>query len=50
MSYQEAIEYQENEYLKGTYLTVNQEHDSIGDWYLMPTSKEKALKEITRRK
>lgn len=37
------LAYNDNE-----FFSVRQEHDSIGEWYLMPTTKEEFDKEMLR--
>lgn len=48
MKYETAKDIQFNEFKRGTYLVLREEQDRPGEFYLVPTSKEKAEEDITR--
>jgi len=49
MTYAEAVAYQKELYAKGQYVVVHQEHDCIGEWYVMPAEKEWTERELSSR-
>lgn len=43
MTYEEAKKAQVEYFHQGQLFNVHQEHDNIGEWYLMPTSDRQAV-------
>lgn len=49
MNYEEAIQYQKEQFNEGCYISIHQEHDDIGSWYDIPTTRVKAEEEMQSR-
>lgn len=49
MNYEDAKNAQATFFRQGRLFNLHQEHDNIGEWYLMPTDDRKAVEESVTR-